>query len=194
MLVVDPKYRGQGIGPALMQECVRRAKRDQADLLALHSSPIMSAALAMYREMGFVFHRDGTPVFAVPTAVYVMQFIPEDSLKTLVCLHARAPECDTAVAREGARHARGIRSICPADRARAIPGSRRLASVAFVGGGSHHHLSAFIADLAEQTPHGLLYLMQAPFGLTPLLDLHCRTGGAHCLQGLMRFLQHVNSS
>jgi ribosomal protein S18 acetylase RimI-like enzyme len=77
MLVVDPEYRGQGIGGALMQECVRRAKRDQADALALHSSPIMTAALAMYRGMGFTYHRDGTPVFGVPTGVYVMQLHPE---------------------------------------------------------------------------------------------------------------------
>ena len=77
MLVVDPKYRGKGIGGALMQECVRRAKRDRADVLALHSSPIMTAALAMYRDMGFAHHRDGTPVFGVPTAVYVMQLHPE---------------------------------------------------------------------------------------------------------------------
>ena len=76
MLVVDPKCRGQGIGSALMQECVRRAKRDGADVLALHSSPIMIAALAMYRDMGFAYRRDGTPVFGVPTAVYVMQLEP----------------------------------------------------------------------------------------------------------------------
>jgi len=72
MLVVDPKCRGQGIGSALMQECVRRAKRDGADVLALHSSPIMIAALAMYRDMGFAYRRDGSPVFGVPTAVYVI--------------------------------------------------------------------------------------------------------------------------
>jgi ribosomal protein S18 acetylase RimI-like enzyme len=76
MLAVDPQYRGQGIGGALMRECVRRAKRDRAAVLALHSSPIMTRALAMYRDMGFVFHRDGTPVFGVPTAVYVMQLHP----------------------------------------------------------------------------------------------------------------------
>lgn len=33
----------------------------------------MTAALAMYRDMGFVYLRDGTPVFGVPKAVYVMQ-------------------------------------------------------------------------------------------------------------------------
>jgi ribosomal protein S18 acetylase RimI-like enzyme len=76
MLVVDPKCRGEGIGGALMQECVRRAKRDRADVLALHSSPIMTAALAMYRDMGFAYHRHGTPVFGVPTAVYVMRLQP----------------------------------------------------------------------------------------------------------------------
>jgi ribosomal protein S18 acetylase RimI-like enzyme len=43
-----------------MKECVRRSKRDGADVLALHSSPIMTAALAMYRDMGFVFHREAT--------------------------------------------------------------------------------------------------------------------------------------
>jgi ribosomal protein S18 acetylase RimI-like enzyme len=76
MLVVDPKCRGQGIGGALMLECVRRAKRDRAKVLALHSSPIMTAALALYHDMGFAHHRDGTPVFGVPTAVYVMQLQP----------------------------------------------------------------------------------------------------------------------
>jgi ribosomal protein S18 acetylase RimI-like enzyme len=76
MLVVDPTCRGQGIGRALMGECVRRAYRDRADVLALHSSPIMTAALAMYRDMGFVYHGDGTPVFGVPTAVYVLQLQP----------------------------------------------------------------------------------------------------------------------
>jgi hypothetical protein len=59
-----------------MGECVRRAYRDRADVLALHSSPIMTAALAMYRDMGFVYHGDGTPVFGVPTAVYVLQLRP----------------------------------------------------------------------------------------------------------------------
>ena len=73
MLAVDPRYRGQGIGGALMQECVGRAKRDGAGVLALHSSPIMTAALGMYREMGFAYVRDGTPVFGVPTSVYVMR-------------------------------------------------------------------------------------------------------------------------
>jgi len=73
MLAVDPKYREKGVGAALMHECVQRAKRDRANVLALHSSPIMTAALAMYRNMGFALHSDGTPVYGLPTAVYVMQ-------------------------------------------------------------------------------------------------------------------------
>jgi len=31
----------------------------------------MTAALAMYRDIGFAYHRDGRPAFGVPTAVYV---------------------------------------------------------------------------------------------------------------------------
>jgi ribosomal protein S18 acetylase RimI-like enzyme len=73
MLAVDPVYRGHGAGAALMHECVRRAKRDGAAVLALHSSPIMTAALAMYRNMGFAYYSDATPVYGVSTAVYVMQ-------------------------------------------------------------------------------------------------------------------------
>jgi ribosomal protein S18 acetylase RimI-like enzyme len=76
MLVVDPKSRGRGVGRTLMGECVRRAKRDGATVLALHSSPIMTAALTMYRDMGFTFQHDATPVFGVPTAVYLMRLPP----------------------------------------------------------------------------------------------------------------------
>jgi hypothetical protein len=59
-----------------MGECVRRANRDRACVVALHSSPIMTAAFAMYGDMGFVHHRDGTPVFGEPTAIYVLQLRP----------------------------------------------------------------------------------------------------------------------
>jgi hypothetical protein len=39
-----------------MRECVRRAKRDRADVLALHSSPIMTATLAMLPQDGICDH------------------------------------------------------------------------------------------------------------------------------------------
>jgi GNAT superfamily N-acetyltransferase len=38
MLVVDPALRGKGIGRALSDECIARAKRDGSPIIALHTS------------------------------------------------------------------------------------------------------------------------------------------------------------
>ena len=73
MLVVDPAARGKGVGRALMAESCCRAKRDGAHVLALHTSPIMTAALAMYRAIGFRFQRNAPEIYGVPSAVYLMQ-------------------------------------------------------------------------------------------------------------------------
>ena len=70
MLVVDPAFRGKGIGRALSDECVARAKRDGSQIIALHTSPIMSVALPMYLKMGFVKAYDAPPIFGVAYAVY----------------------------------------------------------------------------------------------------------------------------
>jgi GNAT superfamily N-acetyltransferase len=71
MLVVDPSARGLGIGRALTEACVARARRDHAAEIALHTSPIMTVALPMYLRMGFVRVRDAPPLFGVPYAIYV---------------------------------------------------------------------------------------------------------------------------
>lgn len=71
MLVVPPNYRGLGIGRALTEECVRRARRDGAALIALHTSPIMDVALSMYERMGFRLEREVPPRNGIPYAVYV---------------------------------------------------------------------------------------------------------------------------
>jgi ribosomal protein S18 acetylase RimI-like enzyme len=70
MLVVDPQARGRGIGRALTDECIERARRDGAKLIALHTSPIMSVALPMYQRMGFAWLRAAPPIFGVDYAVY----------------------------------------------------------------------------------------------------------------------------
>ena len=70
MLVVDPAFRGQGIGRVLSNECIARAKRDGLPVIALHTSPIMSIALPMYMKMGFVKAYDAPPIFGVTYAVY----------------------------------------------------------------------------------------------------------------------------
>jgi GNAT superfamily N-acetyltransferase len=70
MLVVDPAFRGHGIGRALSEACMARARRDKALVIALHTSPIMSVALPMYLKMGFVKAHDAPPIFGVAYAVY----------------------------------------------------------------------------------------------------------------------------
>jgi len=70
MLVVDPAFRGKGLGHALSAECIARAQRDRSPIIALHTSPIMTVALPMYLKMGFIKAYDAPPIFGVAYAVY----------------------------------------------------------------------------------------------------------------------------
>jgi GNAT superfamily N-acetyltransferase len=54
LLAVGPAARGQGIGAALMYECVRRARRLGAAALTLHTTDMMHVAMLLYERMGFV--------------------------------------------------------------------------------------------------------------------------------------------
>lgn len=71
MLVVDPAERGQGIGRRLTQACIDHARRDGAAAIALHTSPAMEAALALYLRMGFRLVKTVPDRFGVPYAVYL---------------------------------------------------------------------------------------------------------------------------
>ncbi|NTV14854.1 MAG: GNAT family N-acetyltransferase [Desulfobulbaceae bacterium] len=71
MLVVAPEARGAGVGRALAEGCLARARRDQAGLFALHTSPIMAVALSMYERMGFGFWRAAPVIHGVPYGIYV---------------------------------------------------------------------------------------------------------------------------
>ena len=53
MLAVAPEARGLGVGKALLNECVRRARAAGADHLGLHTEDIMEVARAMYLRAGF---------------------------------------------------------------------------------------------------------------------------------------------
>ena len=70
MLEVDPAFRGKGLGRVLSMECITRARRDLASVIALHTSPIMTIALSMYLRMGFVRVADAPPIFGVEYSVY----------------------------------------------------------------------------------------------------------------------------
>jgi ribosomal protein S18 acetylase RimI-like enzyme len=53
LLAVDPYYRGRGIGRDLMDECIRRCRKQGIKTIALHTSEIMGVAKRMYEKMGF---------------------------------------------------------------------------------------------------------------------------------------------
>jgi GNAT superfamily N-acetyltransferase len=72
MLVVDPPARGHGLGRVLTEECIRRAQRDKAPIIGLHTTPIMTVALPMYLRIGFRFHSEAPPICGVSYAVYTM--------------------------------------------------------------------------------------------------------------------------
>ena len=54
LLAVAAAARGQGVGTALVEECIRRARRAGASALGLHTSESLQAAIRMYERMGFV--------------------------------------------------------------------------------------------------------------------------------------------
>lgn len=53
LLAVAPMARGAGVGQALVDECVRRARASGARELGLHTSESLRAAVRMYERMGF---------------------------------------------------------------------------------------------------------------------------------------------
>lgn len=53
LLAVAPEARGLGIGRALMEWCIDRARSLGATAVALHTTEMMAVARAMYERMGF---------------------------------------------------------------------------------------------------------------------------------------------
>ncbi len=54
LLAVAPAARGRGVGTALMEECLRRARAAGASAIGLHTMDVMEVAVRMYERMGFV--------------------------------------------------------------------------------------------------------------------------------------------
>jgi GNAT superfamily N-acetyltransferase len=72
LLAVAPASRGLGVGMALMQECVRRARVAGAPALALHTIELMRAAVRLYGRLGFA--REPGIDFRVAPSLMVMGY------------------------------------------------------------------------------------------------------------------------
>lgn len=76
LLSVLPSHRNRGIGRALTEDCIRRARDDGAAGIALGTTKLMEIARAMYERMGFVHHPeyDWDPVPGITVFTYLLPF------------------------------------------------------------------------------------------------------------------------
>lgn len=54
MLAVDPAHQGRGVGRALTEWCLARARVDGRERMVLHTGAWMPAAVRLYERLGFV--------------------------------------------------------------------------------------------------------------------------------------------
>jgi len=54
LLAVLPSHRNSGIGRALMEECLRRCRKEHIITVGLHTTEMMDVARRTYERMGFV--------------------------------------------------------------------------------------------------------------------------------------------
>ncbi|MBB4637170.1 GNAT family N-acetyltransferase [Longimicrobium terrae] len=73
LLAVSDAARGLGVGRALVEECIRRARAGGASHLGLHTGPVMAVARSMYERMGFI--RDPEHDFTTPGGEVVAAYV-----------------------------------------------------------------------------------------------------------------------
>lgn len=81
LLAVHPEARGWGIGRALTEECIARARAQGAAAVGLHTTELMAVAKAMYERMGFarVPDLDYRPSSGSHALAYQFSLTPEPS-------------------------------------------------------------------------------------------------------------------
>jgi len=69
LLAVNPDVRGGGVGRALTEHCINRAKQDGVDKVIIHTTQSMQVAWSMYEKIGFIrfpeidFDQNGLAVY-----------------------------------------------------------------------------------------------------------------------------------
>ena len=102
MLVTDPAFRGAGVGTALVQAALARARADRCSEVRLSTQATMTAAHRVYERLGFVRtpERDWRPVPDLELLTY--------SLLLTTCAHCglpgEHPDCLRALALEPPRY------------------------------------------------------------------------------------------
>jgi len=78
MLAVDPAAQGRGVGRALTEWCLDRARVDGRRRMVLHTAHFMPVAVRMYERLGFVRvpELDFTPVPGVDLIAYAFDLEP----------------------------------------------------------------------------------------------------------------------
>jgi GNAT superfamily N-acetyltransferase len=79
LMSVAPEARGHGVGRRLVEECVARARRDGAEHLALHTTPLMAAAQRLYARAGFRRLRALPDMYGAPYVLMIKDLLCEES-------------------------------------------------------------------------------------------------------------------
>ena len=53
LIAILPECRGRGLGKAIVEDCIQRSRDQNAEAMALHTTPYMELARGMYERMGF---------------------------------------------------------------------------------------------------------------------------------------------
>ncbi|MHB8245979.1 MAG: GNAT family N-acetyltransferase [Acidimicrobiales bacterium] len=77
MLAVDPVHQGRGVGSALVESCIERARTEGRSRVVLHTTERMTRAMALYEHLGFrrVPALDRQPLPEVELLAYVLELV-----------------------------------------------------------------------------------------------------------------------